>query len=106
MDLHIFPGLALEIDKACNQCAGKCQDEIFRLTHRRDCALINQHIANHAAAECGEQRDKEETDDVVAALPGDRAADYAHEQDTTDIGPAVHRLNERIYFCDVHDVQA
>ena len=98
MRLQIIPGLAFEINKASDQRTGKGQVEVFRLAHCRNGAAVNEYIAHHTAAQGRKHRNEEEADDIVAALARHSATDNSHQQHTTDIGPAVERFNERIYF--------
>ena len=53
MRLHDIPGAAFEIYETRNQSSGKSQDEILRLRHGCHRAAVDEHIANHAAAQGG-----------------------------------------------------
>ncbi len=100
--MHIIPRFALEVDEAGNNGTSKRQVEVLRLAHRGNGSAVDEHVADHAAAEGREHRDEEEAHDVIAALPRHRSANHAHEEDTNDVGPVVQRLDQWVHLDNAH----
>ena len=51
MCLQDVPGAAFEVHETRNQSTSKSEDEILGLRHGGNGAAVDEHIANHAAAE-------------------------------------------------------